>query len=437
MFKSRGIISLQNYPHKGIKMKHILLLALSLASLYVSANHTIFERGHVPLDLNLREYQTWHAEMSERKDEGLQGLQPETQMSINGGEKMSSWLKLINSKRSNDNQIRLTSSVSRGSGIPIDNANKYGPSTIKKRYNKLNEEMPKSLLKVIYGGKPITSKLPVEEKELIKWFRKVSFLYQTSVRWSGMRKWLDYYAKRREKDIRGYYFLNKMEDLDSLLINFSSLEEAKREELKGHLLGMCFNSLKNDTACLRKFIQYNDHNDLLGFKNKYMKNSKRVWDSYYVISNPRRDVVWNKNNPNLMNVIFKDPNNLEVATWLKDNVEEEFKREKLGWSLEMNYVTSGLGLAYLEFKPNVTPHVSGGNTLVMDANTPLEEWDSKWTIRHEYGHILRLPDCYFEFYDSKEKLMVNYQLDVTDLMCSRSGDMNDRIYQELKRVYFK
>ena len=30
---------------------------------------------------------------------------------------------------------------------------------------------------------------------------------------------------------------------------------------------------------------------------------------------------------------------------------------------------------------------------------------------------------------------VNYQIDVNDLMCSRSGNMNERIFKELKRTY--
>ncbi|OUR97076.1 hypothetical protein A9Q84_12150 [Halobacteriovorax marinus] len=418
-------------------MKQLIALVLCLTVFTVNANVRDFQKGHVLLDLNFDEYQAWYQEMSERKDESLVDLQPETQMAINGGEKMSGWLKLINSKRSSENQVRLTSSTSRGGGIPIDRANKYGPSTIKKRYESISLEMPKVLLEVIYGSKRITSTMPLEEKELVKWFRKVSHLYQTSVRWSGMRKWLSYYAKRRERDVRGYYFLNKMESLDGKLRSYSELTNEKQLELKGHLLGICYNTLKNDKKCEATFKQYLSSAKLVSFKNKYMSNARKVWNSYYVISNPRTDVVWTRSNPKLMSVIFKDPRNTEVAHWLKTNVEEEFKRDLLGWNLEMNYVERGAGLAHLEFKPNVTPHVSGGNTLVMDANTPLGEWDSMWTIRHEYGHILRLPDCYFEFYDSKENLMVNYQLDVTDLMCSRSGDMNDRIYEELKRVYFR
>ena len=49
----------------------------------------------------------------------------------------------------------------------------------------------------------------------------------------------------------------------------------------------------------------------------------------------------------------------------------------------------------------MTPHVNrlGGNVIVMDAAASIEVYAIRWAIRHEYGHVLGLPDCYFEFYD--------------------------------------
>jgi bacillopeptidase F (M6 metalloprotease family) len=73
----------------------------------------------------------------------------------------------------------------------------------------------------------------------------------------------------------------------------------------------------------------------------------------------------------------------------------------------------------------------------MDANQSIEEDDSKLVIRHEFGHILGFPDCYHEFYDTELDGFVNYQLDTTDIMCSGTGAMTERMYKELKRVYFK
>ena len=40
-------------------------------------------------------------------------------------------------------------------------------------------------------------------------------------------------------------------------------------------------------------------------------------------------------------------------------------------------------------------------------------------------------------YDEDKELAINYQIDTTDLMCSRTGEMNERIYKELRRHYLK
>ena len=56
---------------------------------------------------------------------------------------------------------------------------------------------------------------------------------------------------------------------------------------------------------------------------------------------------------------------------------------------------------------------------------------SQWTIRHEYGHVLGLPDCYIEFYDEDLGLMIHYQLDVTNLMSSRRGKLQQKQFDQL------
>jgi hypothetical protein len=138
-----------------------------------------------------------------------------------------------------------------------------------------------------------------------------------------------------------------------------------------------------------------------------------------------------------MKVIFADPKDSKIASFLKDNIEDEFSFAD--WSLKMEFVDLARGVSRLEFKSGVTPHVNklGGNIITMDKASSIDEYDIKWTIRHEYGHILGLPDCYFEFYDSKNQMGVSYQIDTSDLMCSRAGDFNERLYLELKKAYYK
>ena len=79
----------------------------------------------------------------------------------------------------------------------------------------------------------------------------------------------------------------------------------------------------------------------------------------------------------------------------------------------------------------------GGDTIVMNATQPLTEYDAQWTIRHEFGHVLGFVDCYVEFYESERNVIVNYQFDVENLMCSRRGHIQQRHVDELQRAYAK
>ena len=93
--------------------------------------------------------------------------------------------------------------------------------------------------------------------------------------------------------------------------------------------------------------------------------------------------------------------------------------------------------SFLVFEDGAVPHVNqvGGNTITLDANTPTDEYSVQWTLRHEFGHLLGFKDCYLEFYDHVEKQFVNYQLDLTDIMCSEAGNFTAHHSSELRRVY--
>ncbi len=137
-----------------------------------------------------------------------------------------------------------------------------------------------------------------------------------------------------------------------------------------------------------------------------------------------------------MNVVFNTPSLPKFIPYLKNNIEDEFRWENWGMKMTFGNYSSGPRLV---FETGVVPHVNGlgGDTITMDSNQPIEEYESQWTIRHEFGHVLGLPDCYHEFYDTDLKAYVNYQLDITDLMCSRAGNIKERIYLELKKAYAK
>lgn len=403
-----------------------LLISLLMMSFAAYAGH-----HHLPLQMTFEESQAFYRSLD--KTTIKKAKEPFITEAIDGGEKMSRWLALINDNRQDGAKLRLTSKATQR-GIPIDRPSIYGPHIIKERLENLKDEMPQELKAVIYGVETITTSTIIGDEDYVKWCRKVSKLYQTAVRWTGSLPHLSYYSALKAKDVRGFYYLKNLKNLDLVLQNIAQQSPEEIELIKKSLHTICVNDGNSERSCKRRLAR---ESDLLAFKNKYWKSAQRNWDSFFKITNPRTDVIWKKDAPHIMSVVFKDPKNEKVATWLKENIEDEFRFAPENWALEMNFTNSGWDTAYIQFRKNVTPHVAGGNRIVMDANTDLDEYNVRWTIRHEYGHILRIPDCYHEFYDKDNNVMINYQLDTSDLMCSRVGEMNKRIYEELKRVYLK
>lgn len=417
-----------------MKILWTALVALMVGQAW-AAEHS---HPHLPLEMTFEEYQQLNKEINLRGgDKEDTALTPHLRDAIRGGERMNAWLKRINDQRTDGNLIRLTSKKTRR-GIPIDKPSKYGPATVEKSLNELRVEMPASMKERIYGQTDFDHTLQVTDEAYITYARKVSKLYQTAVRWKGLSRYLPWLTQNARRDVRGFYFLKNLENRDQTLGSFSTLDADLQTKITSALKKLCRNSDRSMMRCDQDLKTAIRGNGLVAFAKKYWSAGERTWDSFFKISNPREDVSWPTSRPELMVVPFKEPADSDISDWLKFNVEDEFVRLEKGWNMQMEY-TDGRrpGTAYLEFKPNVTPHVSNGNIIIMDKNTDIQEYSVRWTIRHEFGHILRIPDCYVEFYDTDEKLMVNYQLDVTDLMCSRAGDMNDRLYEELKRVYHK
>lgn len=431
-------------------MKKLMLLALSFSAFANVPNH-------LPLDLTFEESQkAYRSFLNKRSNNSIikntanfpsfnpvastfSEYEADMNAAIRGGSKVSQWLRSLNSQSSNtNNPVRLSS---RGTqrGIPVERPSKYSPKIVSERLNNLKKNMPQAMIDVIYGNKEVPTTLPegVDRQRFIAYARFASGLYQTATRWNMMQPYMRGLIQRSARDIRGFLELKKLDDPIATFKNLDVFNTVEQERLINALIGVCHNALRNKERCVDVINRAENRPFLHQAVEKYMPVAQQVYDSFFKISNPRTDVEWIPNGQNVMKVVFKNIKDPEIAKWLKDNVEDEFKRESKNFSMELNYISGNEETAFLEFKPGVTPHVSGGNKIVMDSNTDIQEYNVRWTIRHEFGHILRLPDCYTEFYDTKEQVMVNYQLDVTDLMCSRAGVMNDRIYEELKKHYYK
>ncbi len=346
------------------------------------------------------------------------------------GEKNLNWLKAINAVRPEGQKLSMTNPNNRIS-YPISSPNKYNPQIISQKLHTLQAEMPKEMAAVIFGNAPVSSELPMAESEYLTWARKADRVYQSAARWQLMQPYLSSYEQRSQNDLRGYYQLSQVQNLDQNLSRWNSLSADQKANFSIWLANVCQNSGLGLNQCkilLNKSIK---KNSVVGFKNKFWGRSFGLYKSYFQIQARQDDVQFVNKNENKL--FFKDPGSLELKDFLKINLEDEWKWQD--WRFKIDFQQSAN--VRMEFEAGSTPHVNGiaGDIITMDENTPLTEWEVGWTIRHEFGHVLGFPDCYIEFYSTEEKAMVNYQLDTTNLMCSRAGNMKQVLYDEMKRVY--
>lgn len=346
------------------------------------------------------------------------------------GQKNLNWLKAINSVRTEGQKLSMTNPNNRIS-YPISRPNKYNAEIISQNLNSLKSEMPRVMSEVIFGQAPVTEILPLPVEEYLVWARKADRVYQSAARWQLMQPYLGSYLSRAKNDLRGYYNLKQMTNLDKVLHSWATLSAEQKADLITWLINLCQNSGTMPAQCKFFLDKSIKDSQVLQFKNRYWSQSQKLYESYFKIQARQDDV--RKGSNDIYRLTFQDPGSAELRSFLKINLEDEWKWQN--WFFKIDFAPSAN--VQMQFEPGSTPHVNGiaGDIITMDQNTPLTEWEVSWTIRHEFGHVLGFPDCYIEFYSESEQAMVNYQLDTTNLMCSRAGNMKQILYDEMKRVY--
>jgi hypothetical protein len=397
------------------------------------------EPPHLELDLVGPEYS---ALLDERASSGPDFLLPETatqgplQEIIELGTRNLQWLALVNQSRPDSDQLPLVTPETM-IAYPIDTPLLSSPELIAQRRTEILGNLPESMREVLVGSGALTEKPPVSDEEFLAGVRKVDRLYQSASRWLLQEPFLASYKGRVKMDIRGYYFLGKEEGLQQKLEGWEQLSSQDRGRLKPWLIGQCLNSNATTlSSCERAFTKgLATSGGAWKFHLAYVKAAKKQWDSFFVLSNARSDILWKSDAPAEMTVPFLLPERAEVRTWLQENIEDEWRLPD--WNLRLAFTEKGASHARIEFEPGATAHVNGlgGNVITMNSSRDLHDWQEKWTIRHEFGHVLGLPDCYVEFYDEAAEVMVSYQIDTANLMCSRRGHLKQIHYDELKKNY--
>ncbi len=347
------------------------------------------------------------------------------------GERNLSWLKLINKNRAVP--ISFSSQATTG-GISIDKPHKYSPAIILEWKEELKRDLPERMRQTLFEGGVLSAEVPTSEDEYIKWGRKVDRLYQAALRWKTLEPWRDHYEQNRSADIRGIYFFGRMDykTRQQKLASAKDWTEQEQRDLSDWLVSMCLNNFGDVAFCrgqVREAVVSGE--SLMPLYGMWEMSAQITFDEKFSVQKSRSDVRFQADH--VLHVPFRDPLDEAVREFLRHNVEDEWKFGE--WALKLIFGPDAA--AHIRFEAGVTPHVNGlgGDRITMNADQPLSEYDAQWAIRHEFGHVLGFPDCYVEFYDSEAEAMVTYQIDVTNLMCSRHGRLQERHVNELRRVY--
>lgn len=383
---------------------------------------------HLDPEMRVEEYQR-HLRRNSSQKFIISKKDVAIEKAISLGERLSSWLEFINNVRTNQTSLKLTSSQNLGS--PIEKPYVYSIKIVERKTKEVLESLPLHMRNILLGSGPFSIDLKMSDEDFIHHGRKVYGIYSMAARYKLLSPSRPYLQGQEKRDVRGYYYLNQNRITEKELNSTSSLSTSKYQDIMDALIKICQNDWNSRNSCQKKVEKAAKDKSLAEIYRTYYPIAQKNWESFFKIKKDsrRKDVQWGAVHTFIP---FATPSSQHISNFIQSNIEEEYKFN--GWSLVLQFSNYG---PTLDFRKGVTAHVNkvGGNQIIMDANSPLDEFDSQWTIKHEFGHVLGLPDCYHEFYDSKLQAYVNYQLDTTDLMCSRGGKMNARIFEELERSY--
>jgi hypothetical protein len=412
---------------------------MKLASLFlffavVSSSLVAAELPHLDLEMSGVEYRALLKNQVRAFDP-----QDELQDILTLGKRNLDWVEYINSFRAEKDKLVMYTAANQV-GIPIDAPRESNRQIIAQNQQKLKGELPASIRDILYSSAALPKNPPVEDAVFLEHSIKVDRLYQSASRWLLQEPYLSQYAARKRQDIRGYHFLKKEENLEAKLRRWNELDSGNQGRLTPWLVNLCENhDFFGGSNCAAEFRDAISRNgEAWTFYQAHIADAQEMYYSFWNLQFPRRDAVWTSAQPDLFTLPFLRPDRPEVIEFLM-NIEDEWRWNAWQLKLEFKSQSSTRGIAHIVFVPGATPNVNGlgGDRITMDANRPLTDYSARWTIRHEFGHVLGFPDCYVEFYDSERGVMINYQLDIENVMCSRRGKFNAQHFEELKANYFK
>lgn len=351
------------------------------------------------------------------------------------GKKACLWINAINSKLDPKDHLDLSSPTQSG-GIPYHSPMITSTKILEERFIKFQTEASPSTVNVILNSTtlPLQAPADVDSDTFLKELRTLDRIYQATIRWTNQLDWLSYYANKIIFDVRGFIFFKSLSNPKEYLTQFDTYSPEDKKNIESHLLGLCLNGDFDRSDCLDELKIALAKKRLFSFYERFNRYGQKIYDLFFTIKKTRPEIFWQENE---IKAFFQEPNNTVVQNWLAKNIQEEWQFDQR--FLSLTFETQRPELPKIEFLEGVTAHVNeiAGNLITMEAEYPIESPDQKWTIRHEFGHILGFEDCYLEFYDTSSKSMVYYEIDVDNIMCSRNGHIKETHFNNLNLSYSK
>lgn len=337
-------------------------------------------------------------------------------------------------------------------GYPIEAPDKYNAEIVRQRFDKIISTMPREMSSILLGAGELPTSLPVADDVFVKWGSAIAGSYAKTKRWLSMEPQLDWLSHLQRREVRGYHFLSRISDLIKKFGTWSKLPEPEKVKIRDWLVGLCLNRYWESPderytrgigididkgACQTEVTEAEKANGLAATHSKYLPFGKTNYDWYFKIpkDSARSDVVWNEAHPKVMIVPFLRPKQKIHEIFIQETLESWFRYGD--WRLEVAFTDQSYdGIARLEFQAGVQDRTDNG-AILLDPSRPLTEYYTKFAVAHEFGHLLGFIDCYVEYYDKSEMVMINYQVDTTNFMCSLQGHFNKTHFDELKTRYFK
>jgi hypothetical protein len=353
---------------------------------------------------------------------------------LSAGKRAISWFEQVNNSRTSGNKMDL-SAKGNSRGLPLTDPMKTNSLILFNTYNLFLSNYSPLITNIITSSDPFPLNIPVSDNEFSKTIRAMDVIYQHTIRWIGSKDSLSWYINRSLWDIRGYVFLKETTDLKNKLDQWKSLSDLEKNNFSQWLMSLCHNGDFEESDCYDELSKAIIRNRLYSFYQRFNFYGEAQYNSFFKIMSTRPEMTWNENLTELHSP-FLTPLRNDVKLWLSENIQDEWKG--VGFNLKLDFLdSSDVSIPHIEFKPGVTAHVNdlAGDTITMDGDYSINNYDQRWTIRHEYGHILGFIDCYLEFYDVNEKAMIYYEVDTDNLMCSRHGSLKPKHIEMLRENY--